>query len=96
MKAVYEFCYANAFDIDEHALARVGDVSFQAERLRKVEDIGPETDSLHDALDYDLSPLNHVAHVSIPAPEAQETSNIFSFGLSANESFRTLFISVFM
>jgi hypothetical protein len=85
-----------SLDVNQDPFTGVRYISLEIERLREVIDSGPETNALHDAIDYDLNPLNHVAHASIPAPLVQETSKIFSFGLSASESFRTLFMSVFM
>ena len=58
-EAVHEFGDPGALDIDEHALSRIRDVSFEFESSGEVVDVGPETDALHNAFDYDLSPFSH-------------------------------------
>ena len=85
-----------AFDVDHDAVVGIDDIPLQAELCRKGVNIGPEAHALDNASDYDLSPLNHVVQLSIPCPFAQETSNICSPRFRVSESFRTLFMSVFM
>jgi len=91
-----EGCDLRPLDVDQHAFAAVRYISPEVQGSGKFIDKGPETNPLDHSFDYDLSPLNHVAHASIPALLVQETSKIFSFGLSARESFRTLRMSVFI
>ena len=91
-----KFGNAAALDLDYDAVGVIGHIPGESKTAREVINVGPEPHALDNAFDYDLSPLSHWAQESIPAPVAQETSNILRLGLSARESFLTFLISVFM